>query len=259
MLTKTQMMKMEKKNNKKTEEFVNHIANSYDLLYNNIERELVYINVKDVNDKISDSTLEYLKRNYPTLKVSRNENIMVVLSKLIQLLLDEMELPSLINEELNKLYEYNIKNLNDELDVVIPIDETNYLSYKWLNDYTLNQRLKLLNKQITQSLINSIKRNLMIQQDTLNGFKKTFDKQFNKIARIIKTESNMVLSKANLKMFKFIGVKKYEIVAVLDNRTSDICRSMNGRVFNIDDYEIGVTANPFHPNCRSTTVAIEEE
>ena len=49
-------------------------------------------------------------------------------------------------------------------------------------------------------------------------------------------------------------MEKYEILATLDGRTSEICRDMDGKVFGIKDYEVGTTAPPFHPNCRSTTV-----
>lgn len=51
-----------------------------------------------------------------------------------------------------------------------------------------------------------------------------------------------------------MGVEKYEVVATLDLRTSDICRKLDGKVFDVKDYERGVTAPPFHVYCRSTTV-----
>ena len=37
-------------------------------------------------------------------------------------------------------------------------------------------------------------------------------------------------------------------------RQSEICRSLDGQVFPMKDYEAGVTAPPFHVYCRSTTV-----
>ena len=49
-------------------------------------------------------------------------------------------------------------------------------------------------------------------------------------------------------------VEKYQILATLDNRTSDICQDMDGKVFDFKDYEIGTTAPPFHVNCRSVTI-----
>lgn len=72
-------------------------------------------------------------------------------------------------------------------------------------------------------------------------------------SRLVYTESAAYSSKARLKSYQDLGVEKYEIVATLDNRTSDICQDMDGKVFELKDYEVGVTANPFHVRCRTTT------
>lgn len=72
-------------------------------------------------------------------------------------------------------------------------------------------------------------------------------------SRLVYTESAAYSSKARLKSFQDLRVEKYEIVATLDNRTSDICQDMDGKVFDLKDYEVGVTANPFHVRCRTTT------
>lgn len=58
---------------------------------------------------------------------------------------------------------------------------------------------------------------------------------------------------------KELGIKYFKYDAHLDSRTSQICREMNGKIFKIDDYEIGVNAPPLHPNCRSTTQLILNE
>lgn len=72
-------------------------------------------------------------------------------------------------------------------------------------------------------------------------------------ARLIRTESAYFASEGQKKCFNDLDVEKYEIVATLDNRTSDICQGMDGQVFEMKDFETGVTAPPFHVNCRSTT------
>lgn len=72
-------------------------------------------------------------------------------------------------------------------------------------------------------------------------------------ARIISTEMAAVSSKAQQDMFKELDVKKYIIVATLDDRTSQICQSLDGKIFDQKDYKTGETAPPFHVNCRSTT------
>ena len=50
------------------------------------------------------------------------------------------------------------------------------------------------------------------------------------------------------------GFERFEIVATLDSHTSEICRELDGHVEEMKNYEPGVTAPPFHPWCRTTTV-----
>ncbi|MBF4806513.1 MAG: minor capsid protein [Pseudoleptotrichia goodfellowii] len=72
-------------------------------------------------------------------------------------------------------------------------------------------------------------------------------------SRLIYTESAAYSSKARIKSYQDLGVEKYEIVATLDSRTSEICQELDGKVFDMKDYEIGTTAPPFHVHCRTTT------
>jgi len=77
----------------------------------------------------------------------------------------------------------------------------------------------------------------------------------NRARTLVNTESSYITSKATFDSYSRSGVvKQYEILATLDLRTSKICRSMDGKVFNLSEKEIGVNAPPFHPNCRTTIV-----
>lgn len=78
----------------------------------------------------------------------------------------------------------------------------------------------------------------------------------NRARTLVNTESANIVSKATFDSYSGSGVvKQYEILATLDLHTSKICRSMDGKVFKVSEKEIGVNAPPFHPNCRTTTVA----
>lgn len=73
--------------------------------------------------------------------------------------------------------------------------------------------------------------------------------------RLVATETTFIVEQATLAGYRESGlVQEYEILATLDNRTSDICRQMDGKRFKLSEAEPGVTAPPFHANCRSTTV-----
>lgn len=73
-------------------------------------------------------------------------------------------------------------------------------------------------------------------------------------SRLVTTESAAYASKAQEQAYKDLSVDKYEILATLDLHTSTICQDLDGKIFDRKDYQVGVTAPPFHPNCRTTTV-----
>lgn len=71
--------------------------------------------------------------------------------------------------------------------------------------------------------------------------------------RLVMTESAYFASVAKGESYKMLGIKRFKIVATLDDRTSDVCRDLDGQVFDLKDFAPGATAPPFHPWCRSTT------
>lgn len=78
--------------------------------------------------------------------------------------------------------------------------------------------------------------------------------------RLVMTEEAFFSSAAQKDCFAELDVEMYEIVATLDSHTSEICREMDGKVFPMSQWEVGVTAPPFHVWCRTTTVpAFEDE
>lgn len=68
------------------------------------------------------------------------------------------------------------------------------------------------------------------------------------------TEEAFFSSAAQKDCFTELDVEQYEIVATLDSHTSDICQEMDGKHFPMSQWEVGVTAPPFHVWCRTTTV-----
>lgn len=87
---------------------------------------------------------------------------------------------------------------------------------------------------------------------------KTISEKFNvaknKAGRLVMTESAYFASEAQKDCFNELDVERFEIVATLDSHTSKICQDLDGQVFEMKDYQAGVTAPPFHPWCRTTTV-----
>lgn len=92
---------------------------------------------------------------------------------------------------------------------------------------------------------------------------KTISEKFNaaknKAGRLVMTESAYFASEAQKDCFNELDVERFEIVATLDSHTSKICQDLDGKVFEMKDYQAGVTAPPFHPWCRTTTVPYFED
>lgn len=87
----------------------------------------------------------------------------------------------------------------------------------------------------------------------ISSITKEFNIKKSTAARLVMTESAAYSSKARQDSFKRLNLSKYEIVATLDSKTSEICQEMDGKVFDMKDYQVGVTAPPFHVWCRTTT------
>ena len=114
------------------------------------------------------------------------------------------------------------------------------------------------------ALANALRTELYIgiqQGESIDKIAKRIEKQFNSKAyqsqRLIRTESARVISSAQEKIYAESNVVKYLIyTATLDFRTSEICRSRDGKKWRIDDPNRPVI--PAHPNCRSCWIpAIE--
>ena len=72
--------------------------------------------------------------------------------------------------------------------------------------------------------------------------------------RILRTEGTYVASQADKLLYDQIGIDRYEFIATLDSRTSEICMDLDGKVFEVKDARPETNFPPMHPNCRSTTV-----
>jgi SPP1 gp7 family putative phage head morphogenesis protein len=96
-------------------------------------------------------------------------------------------------------------------------------------------------------------------QGTSNGqmaaaLKKAMDMSAYQARRLIRTENSQVSSKANLLAYRENGTQRFQFRAVLDYKTSEICRSMDGKIFPVSEGKVGVNMPPMHPFCRSKTI-----
>ena len=126
------------------------------------------------------------------------------------------------------------------------IDEKNFSERIWGNKTAL---INELHKQLTLMCVQG-----KAPDKTIVYMAKKFNTTKKQAGNLVMTESAYFSELARKDCFKDLDVEQYEIVATLDSHTSKICQEQDGKVYNMKDYQTGITAPPFHNYCRSTTV-----
>lgn len=131
------------------------------------------------------------------------------------------------------------------------------LSKPWAVDgYNFSTRIWNSKTKLIGEVHNELSKNLLTGADpqkAIDSLAKKMGTSKSNAGRLVMTEQAYFNSAAQKDCFNDLDVEEYEIVATLDSHTSDICRSLDGKVFKMSDYKPGVTAPPFHVYCRSTT------
>lgn len=128
----------------------------------------------------------------------------------------------------------------------------------WTSDgKEFSERIWGRGEKLTTSLRDNLIRDIARgnnPKESARNIQRLFDVSKASATRLVFTETAAVNAKATQDSYEKLGVKQYQILATLDLKTSDICRNMDSKIFDYKDYRIGITAPPFHPNCRSDTV-----
>jgi len=125
-------------------------------------------------------------------------------------------------------------------------DGKNFSERIWGKDRT--QLLYQLENRFSQGMIRGES-----PQKIIKDMQKALNSSEYATRRLVMTESAFFASASRKETYDKLEVKQYKILAVLDTKTSTICRDMDGKVFDVKDYQPGLNANPFHANCRTTT------
>lgn len=80
-----------------------------------------------------------------------------------------------------------------------------------------------------------------------------------KAMRHIRTRVSFLINESNKETNEVAGFKKYEYYALMDGRTCEICRGLDGRVFRYDEAITGSNFPPMHPNCYCEHFALFDE
>ena len=129
------------------------------------------------------------------------------------------------------------------------------ISRPWTSDeQTFSDRIWKNKKALLDTLQKDLEKSLRGDADQLiEKISKDFNTSKYKAGRLVMTESAFFASASRKECFNELWVQQYINIATLDSKTSEECREIDGKIFNMKDYKIGITAPPYHIRCRTTT------
>lgn len=140
-------------------------------------------------------------------------------------------------------------DVDEILNTIWGVDESNWL-----------QRLLAHKDKWTTVINNDLKVSFLKQDkiiDVITQATKRGDAINTILKRLWRTESSAVSSICRKKIYEELGIKKYRFIHV-DACSCQSCSDLHEKVFPVSEYQVGVTANPLHPNCEDTTMPITD-
>ena len=216
---------------------------------------------------VSQAWLKQLKNASARVHVSRLDSLKLQLQEQAEVLHGAQT--EALNSSLSEVYQRGYYHTAFELQKGMGVGWTLHgltdeaiskvLSRPWtLDSQTFSDRI-WANKQ---ALVNSVNTQLtqMIMRGAapdkaIKAISDRFQVSKSQAGRLVMTESAAFANEAR----KDLGVEKYVIVETLDNETCGLCAGLDGKVYPMSEYQVGVTAPPFHPWCRGTTAPYYED
>lgn len=131
------------------------------------------------------------------------------------------------------------------------LDAQTFSDRIWANKQAL---VNSVNTQLTQMIMRGA-----APDKAIKAIADRFKVSRSQAGRLVMTETAAFANMARKDCFTDLGVKKYVIVETLDKETCSLCGSLDGKVYPMSEYKVGVTAPPFHPWCRGTTAPYYED
>lgn len=129
------------------------------------------------------------------------------------------------------------------------------VSRPWTSDeQTFSDRIWRNKKALLDTLQKDLEKALRGDADKLiEKISKDFGTSKSNAGRLVMTESAFFASASRKQCFNELWIEQYINIATLDSKTSEECIEIDGKIYDMKDYKIGVTAPPYHIRCRTTT------
>ena len=251
-------------NNQITIEDAKRLLNSNELkeFKWNVQDYIKYGHENEMNElwmkELENASARYHISRLEALKIQTQQSMEVLFGNELDEV-DRLTRNSYVNSYFHTMYEmqkgfnigFDIANIDDnKLSKIVnkpwAIDERNFSERIWGNKTRL---INELHNELTRMCVTG-----KSPDEAIKHLSKKFNTSKAQAGNLVMTENAYFSQLAQKDCYNSLDVEKYEIVATLDSHTSEICKEQDGNVYEMKDYQPGITAPPFHNYCRSTTV-----
>ncbi len=221
------------------------------------------------NRKRDSEILKQLEAPAYRARLERLKDLMEQVDEVMQQVYkQEKEFDTRLLEKLGeKAYYHSIYNIQKEIGLAFSFSHVSRkqieqaLQMKWSGKH-FSDRIW----QNTQQLADSLKDELLISlltgrtdRETAESIQVQCGGGAKQARRVVRTESCYMAGELTAQSYIDCGIESYRYVAVLDLRTSKMCRELDGKVFPVKDRKAGENYPPMHPYCRSTTISVTDD
>lgn len=279
---------------KRDEKFTSNLAKEYQRIQNELEKDIAYwyqsygraetLEYRSVMKKLSPEEQASAFRDFDSF-VSENPQyarLLPIRNSIYQLnrleamqlsvrlkmaelgVIEQKQMTMYLQSSYRFGYQTTMQNL-ENTDSFFGFNERQLeltLSDKWFNDKNYSDRIwdnkNTLRNWMTSDLATGLQQGISYDK-MIKQLQQRIDVGKFYAKRLVWTESAFFLNTANAHAFQADGIKRYQYVAIIDERTSKTCQTLNGQIFDFANYKPGINAPPMHSFCRSTIVPLENE
>ena len=220
--------------------------------------------IRDIGRETGKDISGLVKRNFKS-RINRLQAIQLELQAKLDRLTEQIEhisketLTNVTRESYQRtMFDVGRKERFDTVSFASLNDRTidRMLETKWVGNGNYSDRIWKNQNQMVDKLSEIVTRGAMTGMSVERmqmEFRQTFQVEKYKAERLLRTEMAYFHNEAEQESYRDLGIEQYIYIATLDNRTSEVCSDLDGKVFKTKDGKVGVNLPPMHPNCRSTT------
>lgn len=244
------LIKQDKKIQKDLKKLEKELKKEFVKASKEIKKELAYIYATEQTDSYNKNKLE---------------STLIALNMVLDELYQTEE--GLLNERLIQTYVEVYKSNIEELGLELAFDTIDkgaiqeVIETNW-SGLTFSERIWSVHLPKLKNDLKEVIQKGLIRGESLQDMARNLDKKINNgyenALRVVHTETCWIQNKATVDSYKETGVKKYQYISFIDNRTSQVCRDLEGSIFKVSEAVAGVNLPPMHPRCRSCIVPIIE-